>query len=713
MRNGQYIFKTYPYSLSSRMSEKLEKAGYSIEERRFESRVYHENIFNATEEDIKKFQEMLEQIDKEIIEEDYENADKIFLENIADDAGLCGYIDSIRNVPDKYVKLYDNLYLDVEKTKNFSGSGIVLTVRENDTRRYGTFELGKLVSGRYKSYYEPDYIDVKVNYPDGTHSYIIKYENIENCEHFDLDIRNPKDVEILLFRNELRWPSINGTEREMAERLEKQGFEVVRVGRSGFASRNRYKIKLPGEITAEAVQEVQQAIEEQKQQKILRAYLDFEQSFYELSEDSNKTYAFVETGYDYSVQFDQNKYDEVLSAVCAYTADHRQGRGHTYLSLIFDKEKLQNDSRQTIVLYTPKAMIGKIIGKGGKNIKKLEQKYGKRFVIKESPREILKEAKAAEERKRWEERVAAEAEERKRERNVRDIILQLMKQLGSGIINKKSDELRESIAQYLLDNKDSLQILPNREELETIEKSLLDVQESYKQEQIRIIKEKTEIMCKNIDQALNVNNIEIMPKEEVRPFVENLFKDQEELQALIPQVSKIYEEKMEKRQVLADIKLEPLVAARLMDFFENEETHGYGYFWSVGKDRRRSAKTMIADQVMENIGYKIPEEGIYSDKFTDEDRLYYGKVQESVENVVEVVSQMETFEEMRDFLVEKSGRRQRNKSARRSQVPRVHVAQSQHSSKPEDYTIKTNSKGESISNSFSALEKLFNNNHEK
>ena len=209
---------------------------------------------------------------------------------------------------------------------------------------------------------------------------------------------------------DLYWPTINATKSVLANELRKMGYILTHCGRSCFEARNYYKISTTDdELTVENIKKIEKDIAEAKIQAEKNKLKAFDDYFDNESCDTNKVYAVIETGYDYhQTRLADDKYSEITCLRIACTADHRQDICHTYLSLMINEERMKDDKRNTIVLYVPKSMIGLIIGKNGENIKSLQNKYGKKFIVKdvqqrlEDEKKQQKKAKILENRKKYE-----------------------------------------------------------------------------------------------------------------------------------------------------------------------------------------------------------------------------------------------------------------------------------------------------------------------
>ena len=193
----------------------------------------------------------------------------------------------------------------------------------------------------------------------------------------------------------LYWPTIAGDEQLFAQILEDKGYVAEYSGRSGFARRNSYVIKTKdGMLSPEAVENVRQGIQQAKQELAKKKSKEFDEYFDKESVDENKTYAVVLTGYNYYLAREpDDKYIAIASDVISFTRDYRRGFDHTSMTLMINKDRMAADKRQFITLRVPKKLMGMVIGKGGKNIKELQERFGKRFAVKQDLAEQLNEKK--------------------------------------------------------------------------------------------------------------------------------------------------------------------------------------------------------------------------------------------------------------------------------------------------------------------------------
>lgn len=118
----------------------------------------------------------------------------------------------------------------------------------------------------------------------------------------------------------------------------------------------------------------------------LKATKNINQVFVENTLTPNDSYCFVRTG-DYVItglsSFDnysyENNYTTITSQNKNYDAIQLGRSGYT---LLIDTDKIKT-TQNGITLISPKESIGFVIGKGGKNIKNLSERYHKHFSVKE------------------------------------------------------------------------------------------------------------------------------------------------------------------------------------------------------------------------------------------------------------------------------------------------------------------------------------------
>ncbi len=191
---------------------------------------------------------------------------------------------------------------------------------------------------------------------------------------------------------------------KIIEALDKAGYEVEGRGRSGFKSRNSFvvllpKIKVPAQIIkyGEAIngekvgsekvwycgevpvevndqskrEEVQKIIDGVRQEERNKEIQDFVNEF---KSKGDGVTALVRTGGMEKYQSVPSRFKELVSMRVANTQDSRQNRSHTYENLLLDTEAIQG--KKSITVKVPDNMKGLVIGKGGSNIKRLQEELG-------------------------------------------------------------------------------------------------------------------------------------------------------------------------------------------------------------------------------------------------------------------------------------------------------------------------------------------------
>lgn len=391
-----YQWPTSDYS--ERLFEKLKQKGLNIEtvnhSRYTEYFITTDNEYSEAERE--KIKQIKDIAFEEIKQEDFEHAPEIFAEHIIDNKGLFAKLpfsnnpekNEITYVPPQFPKVYsslseeENIYLDAKKLENMNNEFVEINAPSD--KPLPTFSIGNKTS-EYN-------LKIKINYPNGKHDYIVDGKKLDNVENYDYDLSQPQNLQAAVERDKLRWPSFSGTQKDLAKKMEEKGFIVEHLGRSCFESRNIYVIQKVGDITSEAVQEIKEALDLALKEKKKEKEAAFDKIFEDTSIDTNKTYSLVETGGEHHQEFTPgDKYDIIASDIIAFTQDSRQGRYHTELTLFINRERMKKDPRKFITLEVPKKIIGRVIGKGGSNIKALGQTYGKHFKVVETSEKLTAE----------------------------------------------------------------------------------------------------------------------------------------------------------------------------------------------------------------------------------------------------------------------------------------------------------------------------------
>ncbi len=370
--------------------------------------------------------------------------------------------DSRRNIS----HIYRTLLLDKEKLQNTDKKVIELS-ESLDME----FDLCS-VSRKYG-----------ISFKIGRGTYIVEGKILNNVSHLDLDLTKPEDLQKALAQDELSWLTINATSKKLAAKMEARGYVLEHSGRSGFESRNSYVIKTQdGILSPEVSQKMQQDLQACKEEVKADKLKMFDDYFDDQSTDMAKVYAVVETGYNYDLERvkDKEKYDMIAQRRIACTQDYRQGYDHTFQELLINKERIKKDKRSFITFEVPQDMIGIVVGKGGKNIRELEQKYNKRFKVVQSPRE------------------KEEQQRKKHQEDLQKLQHGVIKEVGNYVLDANEDEIKMAIVGYMDIHKRELPFIPSVEEMEVIYQALNREKEHLIEEQQRLEKEKAKKRQRNL-----------------------------------------------------------------------------------------------------------------------------------------------------------------------------------------------------------------------
>lgn len=447
----------------------------------------------------------------------------------------------------------------------------------------------------------------------------------------------------------LDWPKISADKTDLANELSKRGYQLEHLGRSGFAARNRYEIIDPAGISPEAIQKIEQTITEIKAEKQLEKYAAVDAYFDENSPDANKVYAVVDTDGQYARQREVNpqKYDDAFYTELR-SADHRRNLTHQRTRLLINKERIEQDPRRFITFYVPKDMMGKVIGKGGSNIKALSQKYHKQFKIEQDPRELQQEmvqsvkdqfstllqtqgidglasfdltlanakfspsvkqelqayftstleyhqAKQEELRRRQQEQQEREAKER-REQELHDITNQTA-QVFPDIKQCSPQELQTGLETYLYENMEKITVLPNEEEQKQILENLQIQKQQALEKHNREVKAKIEQMQKTAREFFGQS---LPTAEEIRERTAEIFKDDSEATPHLNLVNLTLQKEIDKKRREPD-----LMKQIYYEVIANEITNVNGEIIRSAGSSKGSAR-----RVYSNIYDKMKEKGI-------------------------------------------------------------------------------------------------------
>ncbi len=493
------------------------------------------------------------------------------------------------------------------------------------------------------------------------------------------------------------WPRIGGEKHNLADKLKEMGFIVEKIGRSGFDTRNSYKIKTADEkLTPEALTNVEQAIKKVKEIEKQENEDNFKKIFNNNTPDANKTYAVVATGgYNQDISVPEG-YNSIAEIRTACTADHRLKLSHTYDTLFINEEAMKKDKRRQITLFVPKEMIGMIIGKGGSQIKALGQKYGKYFKVEQDPRE-RSHLKASEikstfylfrytsnpeeilgkidislasypelneqDRKEVLEYIQSEMHEReiyqqkkqeeKHQEDLRKLEHNITEHFGTNLLTTDDIKLAEGIAKYLKENNQTLPVIPTTEELNQINENIKSTREDKRREEAA----NREWEINNIKSAIrsfiadNEKEGEIIPSERVEQFVREQFPES----AYAEQIIEESKNNIQRRQKKAAAKIKAVknfnkVAAeefaKFYDNYEDSGPHKENYFDIVGRSRRSWGYSIIAYRTGKRLG--ILENSF--DDVNDYENPEYKDFMELREKIEEFNTPA-SFEEIQNYLV--------------------------------------------------------------
>lgn len=545
---------------------------------------------------------------------------------------------------DRQKDLY--FYADKNRLEQFSsshqtinlGENILSTVEDKGFYFSETIYNLELCSFRY-------HIDLKISSAAPDTYYIIDGYYNKNAPKTDIDIDNPDELAKLKHLCSLSWPSINGREVDMADKLQQRGFYVEKIGRSGFANRNSFVIKTKeGILDDDSLAVINQAIHELKAEKEKQKENNFIRQFAENSPDQNKTYAVVSIGGTEDNLRIPDGYSQIADVRTACTQDHRQGHTHTYAVLFIHDETMMKDKRRQLTLYVPKGMIGLVIGKGGSKIKELGKKYNKFFKIEQSPTEKKRDQlneldnkishiiysdeikdtmeqinnlvvssswlspqeresiiKNASEKVKSHEEFLQKQEALRRENQLFSLKERLYDSFGEKLIDADDEQIKKGVTDYLQQNKETLTFMPTVEELNQIDEQLrtsrdnkIQMREFQKQEEIQNM---ADSVRQFMDDAERDGKIVEAP--DVDKYIKETFADSAYIQSALEAGQKEVQRRAEERLIREE-------AAKNFDRIVNEEfdrflnnprntgVHGVNYFSSVGRSRRTEGYRSIA-----------------------------------------------------------------------------------------------------------------------
>ena len=316
---------------------------------------------------------------------------------------------------------------------------------------------------------EPIVEVIKLEKEDNTATYFLleegpHYFNLYRVGflHENLSLDQPENIDKIKAYQGIGWPIINGTSTSLASKMKERGYVVEHSGSSCFETKNRFIIStkdniLTPEIYLQMKNDMQECVQEIEKEKedVFDAYFD------EMSSDPNKVFSLVRTGYDYyrTRTVNEQKYYTVAKDRIACTRDFRCGMDHIYLNLMINVERMKADKRKFIVFEVPQDMIGMVIGKGGKNLKKIEEMFGKRFKVVQS---------------------REEKEAQKRQKHLEDfnkLKKDVVKTVGDNVLLADEQGLQKAVDDYMETNKQSLPFMPNADELKDVYAALCEEKE--------------------------------------------------------------------------------------------------------------------------------------------------------------------------------------------------------------------------------------------
>lgn len=643
---------------------------------------------------LKEIDSAFEKAEKIISDRKNELVDKQFDENKYDEDGIfsCVILGGHPSNP---------TYYDTEKYGELSSERIAHKGSNrsyNHTYCYVLYDKEKLKNNKkkvfcFKENLEECFCEISrkygINFKGGNKevgfSYIVNGVKLEHSSSFDIDLENEKDVKEALERNNLSWPTIKATETQKANALASLGYDVEHVGRSGFESRNIYKIMTKDRIlTQDVLQEMNKDIAKANEMVWREKNLEFDRCFDEASKDEGKCYAVLETGGSYyRERTPTSKYKEIASTRIANTKDHRRGIDHTYVTLYFDEEKLKNDKRKFIKLYVPKDMIGLVIGSRGANIKELQQKYNKKFVVEQDPIELKQEKISAikekfltllnekgamgvlenmdlslenekelqdvekekikvffKERLEIYQKNKEEENKRKRFNALIGLKNDICNSFGDEFVDMSDDEIYQRTNSYLEENADKILVMPNEEELnnmvEDMQKSSHCLKFEKDMKHKNLVDKYIEDMNVFVRQSEEKDGVEVSfekLKEYADEKFENALANEEAYGKIVEVLSK---ERLDKKRCLeADKRFEDVVDDKIDEFFESGYAHPHGenYFNAVGKSRREWGYQAITENIFNQLGISdlMKEKTLYAEIYSEKFNQYKEKVVERIE----------------------------------------------------------------------------------
>lgn len=378
-------------------------------------------------------------------------------------------------------------------------------------------------------------------------------------------------------------------------------------------------------------------------------------------------------------------------------------------------QKLRDDTRvQSIIRDSDKILKSRDFAQE-KIDKELKRKAEEKRRREEERARIEQEKRQAEEKRREEERRIAEEkrreekrlaeEKRKHEEAVATLRQNILASL-TDIISMDNKAITENIAHYLEKNKSELPVIPNADELSAIRIAAFD----KKTEELKLKKardeEKQAQMAETIRTAIEEKEKESaspLSPQEVSEFVTKYFeKDLDAKPFVNSTIKKFSEEAKEKAEIQKKLtKVDEIAADKLIEFYENEPTHGFDYFQSVGKERRNRGYTELTLDVMDELELQSPSGDILNAPQKEQD--LFNQVKDKIITLIDKTNEQNYYDEKQDtwvdnrydFLADIAG-----------YAPAEPAIDEKELLKQAKKDVKKNKKGESIVNSLAGLAAL-------
>ncbi len=383
--------------------ELLNVGGYSTyreldELKKGEMELFTPDLFSYSSEELKRYYEKLEKtLDK------FESPinRKIQEKKISYIKRVYEYVKKEEEKIEEYKR--DPLSLEKEFANASEEQPLIIYGSESDLWKLNTFLKGELIE-----YFSEDFSSKKGKYIGMKIKAVPSFPNYE----FSQSIKEGIDRVI-------SFPQDTYAAERIVSKLEEAGYRVEPVGRSGFKSRNKFVVDIPkreinvhkieyknevGEgvyrhvdiigralykgITAariadpSEIEKIEDIIEEAKNEEKRIERKEFIRDF-KSSGDGIVAVMKIGGREKYKRIPDPERFESIASTISAYTRDHRQNMDHTYSEVIIDKEaieRLKEKGRKVITLHIPDELKGIVIGKKGRNIKRITDKFGLDFI---------------------------------------------------------------------------------------------------------------------------------------------------------------------------------------------------------------------------------------------------------------------------------------------------------------------------------------------